>query len=155
MNIIIKKDNNLYRFQKDFDCWKPLSKKITLSKKIITVIKKDNLPLSKKIMPLPIIKDIDIKTLIKDKYGDFVYLTKDEYKKLQDQFGETGTQDRIKTMNDYAHQIGQAKFIAKYKSHYHTLLNWARREIKKPISNQPAVDPDKYAKYGGSSEQSK
>ncbi len=47
MNLIsvIKKDNrygNLYEFIKDFDKWKPLSKKITLSKKIKT-------PLSKKI----------------------------------------------------------------------------------------------------------
>ena len=43
---VIKKDDsqiNLYRFNKDFDQWKPLSKKITVSsKKITTVIKKDN-----------------------------------------------------------------------------------------------------------------
>ena len=68
MNLIhvIKKDNateksvynswNVYEFIKDFDKWKPLPKKVTalkreksLSKKIITVIEKDNLPLSKKI----------------------------------------------------------------------------------------------------------
>lgn len=59
MNIIIKKDNGIikkdnelwttYSFQKDFEKWKPLSKKITLSKKIMTVIEKDNEPLSKKI----------------------------------------------------------------------------------------------------------
>ena len=45
MNLIIKKDNdiaNKYIFNKDFDTWKPLSKKIT-------VIKKDNASLSKKI----------------------------------------------------------------------------------------------------------
>ena len=52
MNLIIKKDNGViekdnakgatYSFQKDFEKWKPLSKKITLSKKIIK-------PLSKKI----------------------------------------------------------------------------------------------------------
>ena len=54
MNIIsvIQKDNTdttTYRFQKDYTKWKPLSKKITLSKRIISVIQKDNLPLSKKI----------------------------------------------------------------------------------------------------------
>jgi len=56
--IIIQKDNESlskkitdtvnYRFNKDFETWKPLSKKITLSKKIICVIQKDNFPLSKK-----------------------------------------------------------------------------------------------------------
>jgi len=49
---IIKKDNDTvssYCIQEDFSRWKPLSKKITLSKKIINVIKKDNLALSKKI----------------------------------------------------------------------------------------------------------
>jgi len=49
--IIIKKDNKIslnYRINKYYKQWKPLSKKITLSKKIIPIIKKDNLPLSKK-----------------------------------------------------------------------------------------------------------
>lgn len=50
--IIIKKDNtltNIYRINKDFDTWKPLSKKRRgVSKKIICIIKKDNLLLSKK-----------------------------------------------------------------------------------------------------------
>ncbi len=52
MNIIIKKDNDwcvTYGLQKIYSKWKPLSKKITLSKKIISVIKKDNKSLSKKI----------------------------------------------------------------------------------------------------------
>jgi phage replication O-like protein O len=52
MNLIIINDNgsiNKYRFNKDFDTWKPLSKKITLSKKIMTVDNKDNDSLSKKI----------------------------------------------------------------------------------------------------------
>ena len=50
--IIIKKENtitNIYKINKDFDTWKPLSKKIRgVSKKIIKIIKKDNLLLSKK-----------------------------------------------------------------------------------------------------------
>lgn len=52
LNLIIKKDNGSiarYRFNKDYSTWKPLSKKITLSKKIMSVIKKDNKSLSKKI----------------------------------------------------------------------------------------------------------
>lgn len=42
--IIIKKDNSfmhVYEINKDFETWEPLSKKITLSKKIKGVIKKD------------------------------------------------------------------------------------------------------------------
>lgn len=56
LNLIIKKDNvrgTSYKFNKDFESWTPLSKKITtksytaistepLSKKITSVIKKDN-----------------------------------------------------------------------------------------------------------------
>lgn len=52
MNLIIKNDNanpQTYRFNKDYSQWKPLSKKITLSKKIINVIENDNESLSKKI----------------------------------------------------------------------------------------------------------
>ncbi len=68
---IIKNDYrtpNLYRFNKHFDTWASLSKKITLeSKKIMTVIKKDNELESKKI------PSIDIKdTYSKDSiYSDF------------------------------------------------------------------------------------
>src|SRR5215204_2020779 len=50
--IVIKKDNgniNSYSIQKDSTHWISLSKKIILSKKITSVIKKDNLSLSKKI----------------------------------------------------------------------------------------------------------
>jgi hypothetical protein len=50
--VIIKNDDsqiNIYRFNKNFDQWKLLSKKMTVSsKKITTVIKKDNLLSSKK-----------------------------------------------------------------------------------------------------------
>lgn len=44
-NMIIKKDKGIsvnYSIQKDYTRWKPLSKKIALSKKIMPVIKKDN-----------------------------------------------------------------------------------------------------------------
>ncbi len=83
---------------------------------------------------------------IKDKYLEFVYLTKDDFNKLIEQFGTNGTRERIKTMNSYAHQIGQGKF-AKYKSHYHTLLNWARKDEKKVVdSGRPKAERGKYEK---------
>ena len=67
--IIIQKDNdiaNIYSINKDFQSWKPLSKKITLSKKIMTVIQKDNASLSKKI---PTIDNITIDNITIDKYS--------------------------------------------------------------------------------------
>ena len=57
---IIKKDNGNaaeYAIIKDSAKWQPLSKKITLSKKIIIVIEKDNKPLSKKIPSKETTKD--------------------------------------------------------------------------------------------------
>jgi hypothetical protein len=44
-NIVIKKDNDngvTYRFQKDFYKWKPLSKKITLPKKVTSINTKES-----------------------------------------------------------------------------------------------------------------
>jgi phage replication O-like protein O len=52
MNIIITQKGNengkLYRFNKDFDTWKSLPKKVTLPKKVISVTQKGNLALPKK-----------------------------------------------------------------------------------------------------------
>ena len=52
MNLIIKKDNGAiakYGINKNYLTWTPLTKKITLTKKIKSVDKKDKKPLSKKI----------------------------------------------------------------------------------------------------------
>ena len=52
MNLITEKGNaiaNIYRFNKDFDSWKPLPKKITLPKKEMIIAEKGNLPLPKKV----------------------------------------------------------------------------------------------------------
>jgi phage replication O-like protein O len=71
--VVIEKDNvpaKVYKFNKDFEQWKPLSKKITLSKKIMSVIKKDKASLSKKsTTKTTTTKD----TITKDKYSvDFL-----------------------------------------------------------------------------------
>lgn len=68
MNIIIQKDNdiaNIYQLNKDFSTWKPLSKKITLSKKIMTVIQKDNNRYPKRYIQKKVLKD-NITKEIKD-----------------------------------------------------------------------------------------
>lgn len=68
----------------------------------------------------------------KKTYGDFVLLTDDEYQKLVQEFGEQGTKGRIEALND---GIGSKGY--KYKSHYHTILTWERKnkkpEVQKPL----------------------
>jgi len=68
-------------------------------------------------------------------YGDFVFFTDDEYKKLVDKFGETGVTKRIENLNNYAHKIGARKFKAKYSSHYHVLLSWEEKNNTTPQSS--------------------
>jgi hypothetical protein len=63
------------------------------------------------------------KDSIKDKYGDFVLLTGLEFKALVDKFGEPKVKALIETMNNGINAKGY-----KYKSHYHALLNWEKRE---------------------------
>ena len=76
---------------------------------------------------------------IKEKHNkktflDCVKLTEDEHKKLVEKFGENTTDDLIQELNNYIMSKGK-----KYKSHYHTILSWARRrgggeQQKKPTA---------------------
>lgn len=70
--------------------------------------------------------DVNIKSQ-KEKYGQFsnVLLEPVEYLKLTDQYGEAATQALIEELGSYMASTGK-----KYKSHYATLLNWARRKIQ-------------------------
>jgi len=72
-------------------------------------------------VPLNITKD----NLTKDKYGEFVSLTKEEHQKLIKKFGEQQTKEKIEDLN-----LGIGSKGYKYKSHYHTILNWHRRREK-------------------------
>lgn len=69
---VIKSDNangKVYKFNKDFESWEPLSKPITLSKPIISVIESDNPSLSKAIPT----KDTTTKdTITKAKAREFI-----------------------------------------------------------------------------------
>lgn len=67
----------------------------------------------------------------KNIYGEFVLLADDEYQKLVGQFGEEGAKDRIEALNS---GIGSKGY--KYKSHYHTILSWERKD-KKPDLKKP------------------
>ena len=68
----------------------------------------------------------------KSKYGDNnnVLLTEDEYEKLKEKFSNYS--DRINNLSYYLASTGK-----KYKSHYMTILSWARRDNKK---NQNTID---------------
>lgn len=63
------------------------------------------------------------KAPVKHKYGEFknVLLTDDELKKLQDKFVDW--EERIERLSSYIGSKG-----VKYKSHYITILNWARKD---------------------------
>jgi hypothetical protein len=81
-------------------------------------------------------EDIDIdnknkeKIYKKEKHLDFVLLTEEEHKKLIEQLGEDKTKEMIEKLNNYIGSKGK-----KYKSHYHTILNWVRMEQDKGKKN--------------------
>jgi hypothetical protein len=59
----------------------------------------------------------------KIKHLEFVLLTQEEYQKLIGQFGQGGADQYIQCLNDYIGSKG-----VRYKSHYHTILNWSRKD---------------------------
>ena len=61
----------------------------------------------------------------KNKYMEVVFLTKKEYQKLIDRFGEDIAKDKIEELNNSIMSKGY-----KYKSHYHTILCWDRKSKK-------------------------
>lgn len=68
--------------------------------------------------------------VLKTKHLEFVLLTPEEYDKLVAQFGAQGVAERIARLNDYIGSKG-----VKYKNHYYTILNWARKDIQGAGSN--------------------
>jgi hypothetical protein len=73
------------------------------------------------------VKDIGV---VKGKFLEFVLLTEKEHLALIDIFGEITTNEYIQRLNDYIGSKG-----VKYKSHYHTILNWARKDKPQNIIN--------------------
>lgn len=59
----------------------------------------------------------------KSKHLDFVLLTSEEYKKLLSRYGDINTRKLIDALNRYIGSTGK-----QYKSHYYTLLNFAKRD---------------------------
>jgi hypothetical protein len=69
---------------------------------------------------------IDKNRIDKTLYKEFVYLTDEEHQKLIDNFGQKQADDFITRLNNYIGSKG-----TKYKSHYHTILNWVEKETPK------------------------
>jgi hypothetical protein len=60
-------------------------------------------------------------------YGDFVNMTVDEYDKLLKRFGGEATRLKIDRLDNYIGSTGK-----RYRSHYHTILNWAAKDAPTP-----------------------
>lgn len=71
----------------------------------------------------------------KDLYGEFVWLEEVEYEKLVDRLGEPATLDYIDRLNNYIGSSGK-----RYKSHYHTILTWVRKDEAKTPEPKRKLD---------------
>ena len=75
---------------------------------------------------------------VKHKYGEYnnVLLTDEELEKLQEEFPDLI--DRIERLSSYVASTGK-----RYKSHYATIRNWARKDAEKP-ANKTAQQLDDF-----------
>lgn len=124
---LVKKGNsktmaNLYAFNKNYDEWQ-LVKKSKLVKFSHSTSKDIEIQLVKVSLP----SKETYKRNTKERFLDFVELTTGEHEKLQKALGDK-TEYYIERLDGYIGQIGEAKARAKYKSHYHTILNWSRKD---------------------------
>lgn len=78
----------------------------------------------------------------KSKYGAFenVLLTDDEYNKLKEQYSDLD--ERIERLSEYIASSGKS-----YKSHYATILSWARKDSERPqqVARMPYQRPRREA----------
>lgn len=71
----------------------------------------------------------------KERFLNHVFLTQQEYGLLEKDFGEIVTNKKIEDLDDYIGSTGK-----RYKSHYHTLRAWLRKDaVKKQERDQPTV----------------
>jgi len=83
---------------------------------------------------------VNVKDKEKKQYKDFVFLTETEHAQLLNNYWEKWSA-YIRKLNDYIHQIWERKAKNKYKSHYHTILNWLRRDnIKKVVIKKQVIE---------------
>lgn len=93
-------------------------------------LEEDNIILSASDEPEPPAPD---KKAVKHKYGEYnnVLLTDEELEKLKTEYFDY--EERIERLSNYVASTGK-----KYKSHYATIRNWARKDAEtKPIRKEP------------------
>ena len=139
-NDITSKSTNKYRIitvvkYNDYqDTNKQNNKRVTIkqqtSNKQVTTNNKDN-KLNKE---NKVIKDTK-KIIPKLKYLEFVLLTEDEHTKLKEKFNSR-LDSQIENLNNYIGSTGK-----KYKSHYHTLLSWDRKNSN---DNKETIPTNRY-----------
>ena len=66
----------------------------------------------------------------KTKIFDFVYLTEIEHNKLLKDYGLEVTDTYLHRLDDYIGVIGEDVAKKKYKSHYHVIKSWYRKDKK-------------------------
>jgi len=75
----------------------------------------------------------------KEKFSEFVLLKQEEHEKLVERLGEEGTKKMIERLNNYIGSSGR-----RYKSHYHTILQWAEKDKKENKTDGQKDDSGKY-----------
>ena len=65
----------------------------------------------------------EVQRTVKVKHLDFVLLTAFEHTKLRESLGISKAKDMMQRLNDYIGSKG-----VNYKSHYHTILSWVRKD---------------------------
>ena len=75
----------------------------------------------------------------KEKFSEFVLLKQEEHEKLIEKFGEKETTQMIERLNNYIGSSGR-----RYKSHYHTILQWAEKDKKENKTDGQKDDSGKY-----------
>ncbi len=64
------------------------------------------------------------------KYSEHVEMLPKQYENLVSDLGEERTKEYIERLTDYIGQIGVKTANNKYKSHFHVIKNWYRRDTK-------------------------
>ncbi len=70
----------------------------------------------------------------KQRHLDYVLISEDELKQLKDRLNGK-TEEYIERLNNYIGQIGVKAAAKKYRSHYHTILNWHAKDKETPHSS--------------------
>jgi len=135
--IVYESNSDVYLFAPDFVDKQPRLNPDREGKTNIPPPTPEQLKSYSRVTP-PKVKERKVKES-KDKYRDFVFLTKDEHKKLLTRYGDKNTRRLIANLNRYIGSKGD-----KYKSHYYTILNFAKRD-NIPELKPPEESDDKKA----------